>query len=123
MESEIQSKRSRRKHSPEFKAEVVQACSQPGASVRSVALTRGLSPSVVRNWLGLRGTGAGVNVARSARQSTIDSTSGFLSVEIQSRQTAAAIRLEIRRGSATAVVEWPVQEAVSCGAWLQEWLR
>ena len=123
MESENQPQRSRRKHSPEFKAEVIQACSQPGVSIRSVALTRGLNPSLVRHWLGSRGTGAGLNVARSAQQPSTESTSGFLAVRIENRQTAAAIRLEIRRGPAAVIVEWPVQEAASCSAWLKEWLR
>ena len=123
MESENQSQRIRRKYSPEFKAEVIRACSQPGVSIRSVALTRGLSPSVVRNWLGLRGTGAGVNVAPTALQPAAQSPSGFLAVQIENRQTAAAIRLEIRRDSAAVIVDWPAQEAAACGAWLREWLR
>jgi transposase len=122
MESEIQPQRSRRKHSPEFKAEVIQACRQPGVSIRSIALTRGLNPSLVRHWLGSRGTGAGLNVARPAPPAA-QPPSGFLAVQIENRQTAAAVRLEIRRDSAVVIVEWPAQEAAACGAWLREWLR
>ena len=123
METEIQPQRSRRKHSPEFKAEVIQACRQPGVSIKSIALTRGLNPSLVRHWLGSRGTGGGTNVARSALQPAAHSPSGFLAVQIENRQTAAAIRLEIRRDSAAVIVDWPAQEAAACGAWLREWLR
>ena len=123
MESENHSQRTRRKHSPEFKAEVIQACRQPGVSIRSVALTRGLNPGLVRHWLGSRGTGAGLNGARSAQQPSTQSASGFVAVRIEDRQTAAAIHLELRRGPAAVVVDWPVQEAASCGAWLREWLR
>ncbi|MDP1650186.1 MAG: hypothetical protein Q8M01_18570 [Rubrivivax sp.] len=33
------------------------------------------------------------------------------------------IRLELRRGAATIVVNWPAREAAACGSWLREWLR
>ena len=122
MESEIPPQRRRRKHSPEFKAEVVLACRQPGVSIRSVALAHGLSQGLVRHWLASRGTGAGLNVARSARQPSAVSTPGFLPVRTENRQTPA-IRLEIRRGPAAVIVEWPAQEAASCATWLREWLR
>ena len=36
---------------------------------------------------------------------------------------AAAIRLELRRGSVAMSVIWPAQEAAACGTWLREWLR
>ena len=36
---------------------------------------------------------------------------------------AEVFRLEMRRGACTVFVDWPVQEAQACGAWLREWLR
>jgi hypothetical protein len=48
----------------------------------------------------------------------------FLAVEFDKKDSAAdGIRLELRRGTATAVVDWPVKDSVACGAWLREWLR
>ena len=41
----------RRTHSPEFKAQVLAACRQPGASIAAVALAHGLNANVVRKWL------------------------------------------------------------------------
>ena len=128
MEIEVQSiLRPRRKHSPEFKAEVIQACRQPGVSIRSVALARGLNPSLVRHWLTgrLYGKGAERKVALPAQQASTPSALGFVAVEFEDRQraAAAAIRLEIRRDRATVIVDWPAQEAAACGAWLREWLR
>ena len=125
MEAEVQAGRPRRQYSPEFKAEVIRACRQPGVSIRSVAVARGLNPSLVRHWLASRGTGAVLNAARPAQPPSTASTSGFLAVRTEGRQgaAAAAIRLEIRRGGAAIAVEWPLQEAASCGAWLREWLR
>jgi len=44
-------RRRRRKHSAEFKAQVLAECRQPGASVAAVAIAHGLNPNVVRKWL------------------------------------------------------------------------
>jgi len=41
----------RRTHSAQFKAQVLSACRQPGASVSAVALAHGLNVNVVRKWL------------------------------------------------------------------------
>ena len=48
----------RRTHSAQFKAQVLGACQQPGASVAAVAVAHGLNPNVVRKWL------AGQNLKR-----------------------------------------------------------
>lgn len=48
----------RRRHAPEFKAQVVNECDQPGASVGAVALSHALNPSLVRRWRRLAGQGA-----------------------------------------------------------------
>ena len=32
------------------------------------------------------------------------------------------IRLEAQRGNARVKLEWPIQAADACGAWLREWL-
>lgn len=48
----------------------------------------------------------------------------FVPVQLRASLPAPAdIRLELRRGAATVVVTWPVQEAAACGSWLREWLR
>lgn len=51
----------RRTHSPEFKASVLAACRQPGASIAAVALAHGLNANVVHKWL------AGIGMKRCAR--------------------------------------------------------
>ncbi len=125
MESEDQTHRGRRVHSPEFKAEVIEACKQPGASTRLIALARGLNPSLVRHWLASRGIGEIANAGRLPKQPSTRSTSGCVAIEIENQPIAApaVIRLELRRSAASVVVDWPTQEAAACGAWLREWLR
>ncbi|MGL5987676.1 MAG: hypothetical protein ACRCZ5_12535 [Burkholderiales bacterium] len=34
-----------------------------------------------------------------------------------------AIRIEVRRDTTATHVEWPVQAADACAAWLRGWLR
>ena len=41
----------RRKHSKEFRAEVIQSCREPSASVAAIALRSGLNANVVYRWL------------------------------------------------------------------------
>ncbi|WP_428776638.1 IS66-like element accessory protein TnpA [Vibrio sp.] len=40
----------RRRHSKDFKARILEACEQPGASVAGVALANGLNANLVHKW-------------------------------------------------------------------------
>lgn len=44
-------RRVKRRHSPEFKARVVDACQVRGASVAEVALAHGVNANLVRKWI------------------------------------------------------------------------
>ncbi|WP_114968643.1 transposase [Rhodoferax ferrireducens] len=122
----MESKRvTRRKHSAEFRAEVLQACRQSGASAAAVALRSGLNANVVHRWRRLEGrtadAGVGNRVAVSARSNT-----EFMSLQLPPQAMSAAspeIRMELRKGASTVTVSWPVQCAGDCGALLREWLR
>jgi transposase len=52
-------KRQRRKHSPEYKAEIVRLCQESGKSPEAIGHEMGLSGSLVRNWLSQADTDAG----------------------------------------------------------------
>jgi len=47
---------------------------------------------------------------------------GFVPVQVAPAIEAPVIRLEAQRGNARVKLEWPVQAADACGAWLREWL-
>ncbi|HYO88410.1 MAG TPA: transposase [Candidatus Limnocylindrales bacterium] len=120
--------RRRRIHSAQFKTQVMQACRQPGVSVASVALSHGLNANLVRRWLSGRDTGCGNAVALEAAQAVQRAAAGvaatFVPVQLGAADpTPRDIRLELRRGAATIVVNWPAREAAACGSWLREWLR
>ena len=68
--------------------------------------------------------GVAVKAQRPAATRTLtDASSAFVPLQLEMPRAAPAdIRLELRRGAATVVVNWPVQEAAACGSWLREWL-
>lgn len=114
----------RRKHSAEFRAEVVLACRQPDASVAAIALRNGLNANVVYRWL----REDGLNLSASTNLDVLSRTLGgeFLAVQLPqsaATQTSNDIRMELRRGASSVTVSWPTQCAGECGAWLREWLR
>jgi transposase len=115
----------RRKHSAQFRAEVLQACRQADASVAAIALRCGLNANVVYRWLRedghCLGAGAGSHAAVSTRPGA-----EFIAVQMPPQAAPANstdIRIEVRRGPSTVTVAWPLQGSAECAAWLREWLR
>ena len=121
----------RRKHSKEFRAEVIQACRQPRASVAATALRSGLNANVVYRWLRENaGADAGADAGVHAAAGSLAVMggcpgAGFIAVQLPLPEEAqsTAIRVEVVRGASTVTVSWPLQGAGQCAAWLREWLR
>ena len=120
-----------RRHSGEFKAEVLRACREPGASVAGVALARGVNANLVHRWLRLAAPAsalASMAAAKAHERPAEDRAGGgeFVALRLPAPPVAAAlpdIRIELRRGATTVSVSWPTQEAGACAAWLGQWLR
>ena len=49
--SRYSTRRTHRTYTPEFKAELVKACKQPGASIAALALQHGMNANVLHRWL------------------------------------------------------------------------
>lgn len=116
-------RRTRRQHSKAFKAQILQACDQPGASVSGIAIAHDLNPNLVQRW------------RREARrgQLTLPDTPAFIPVvatppseTVTPRNDApasAVIEVQLQRGAMQARVSWPAQAAGECTAWLRELFR
>lgn len=115
-------RRRRRRHSAEFKAEAVAACLQPGVSIAAVALSRGLNANLLRRWL-VETERTGGRPVRSGGTVSVESRSRFVPVALSSALTEAMIRIELRSGSGTVIVQWPVSAASECAALLRELTR
>ena len=112
-------RRRRRLHSDEFKADSVAAAAQPGVSMASVALARGINANLLRRWV------------RDAEMPPVKALSNALPssptfVPVQLPEPVAPtmdIRLELRRGATTITVAWPMAAATECASWMRELLR
>jgi len=112
-----QAPKKRRSYSKAFKARIVTASQQPGASVSRVALDHGLNANLVRRW---------IKIAED-RPST---TSAFVPVPLSAPQPSPvyslpardSIRIQIPRATGTVTVEWPADHAGPCLALLRELL-
>lgn len=123
----------RRAYSAELKAQVLEQCGRRGASVAGVALSHNLNPNMVHRWI------------REDRQRTLvaqvqASPQQFIPLQLQDARVIKAppsqegtkpekaqhnpsIQIEVRRGTGTVLVIWPLDGVASCAAWLRDWLR
>ena len=125
-------RRTRRFHSAEFKSQVIQQCGHDRASVAGVALRFQVNANIVHRWL------------REHEQRGLHSKPAFipLSMDTSSVPTLPAmpetvnetpakniangqrqIQVEIRRGQQSVTISWPVEDGITCAAWLGEWLK
>lgn len=127
MASEVIAGRPKRRcYSPELKTQVAAECQAPGASVAGVALAHGINANIVHRWL-----------REHARDGLSIASQGFVPLTLEAgavepfRATAMPveikrdIRIEVRRGTGSVSVNWPLEGAVSCAAWLAllRWTR
>jgi transposase len=112
-------RRPRRRHSATMKAEILDACAEPGASVAGVALSYGVNANLVHRW------------RREAKrplslQPVRRGTAEFVALPVAAAATersAAEIRIELRRGACAVTVAWPTSAAAECAVWLRDLVR
>ena len=76
-------KRKRRKFTPEYRAEVVRLCQQPGKTPNGVAIELGLTPSAVAGWV---------------KQATIDAGGGGDgALTTSEREELSTLRREVKQ--------------------------
>jgi transposase len=112
------SRRRRRHHSDELKAQVLAECLQPGASLASVAMAHGINADLVHRWR--RDAWARAHVAQRPRQ--VEEFVALPIVSAPAESASGEIRVELRRGALSVSVSWPLAAASSCTAWLRELL-
>ena len=119
-------RRTRRRHAPEFKAQVIEACLQPGVSVAGVALANGLNANYLRRWVkehreqtaGSAAKGALV-VSRSMKPTALVP----VTIETPVVRETGEIRIDLRRGGTTVQMAWPASHAALLGGVLKDLLR
>jgi transposase len=116
--------RRRRRHSEEFKAQVVMASRQPGVSMAAVAMAHGINANLLRRWVCQR---AGLPQEVVTEKAPGDaSRHAFIPLALAAPLADVPlheIRVELQRGATTVKVNWPASAAGECAAWLRELLR
>ena len=117
-------RRSRRRHSPQFRASVIQAAKQPGVSIAAVALANGLNANMLRKWVA-DSDADGKAVLREDDEPVTRALPGFVPLALPALATHACadIRVEVRRGATVVSISWPAASADACAAWLRDLLR
>ena len=114
----------RRYYSPELKGQIVAECQVSGASVAGVALAHGINANIVHRWM--REQGAALLPAPRNEFVALNlppPVEQFPAPETSSPRVARAIHVEVQRSAGVVTVNWPLEDAASCAAWLRDWLR
>ncbi len=114
-------RRTRRRHDAEFKAQVVEACRQPGVSMAAVALANGLNANMLRKWVKVHGGDEGSG--NGAGEASAVAGAGLVPVTFADHRPAPEIRIDVRRGGTTVQMAWPLDALAGLGPCLRELLR
>jgi len=123
---ELPARRRRRRHSPEFRAAVIEACRQPGVSIAAVALANGLNANLLRKWVNdaerthRHEPEGSMELSRCA---PVEPTTGFVPLQLPAPSATPEIRIEVKRAGTSISVSWPSGAAAECAMWLRELLR
>jgi transposase len=123
--------RPRRRHSAEFKAQIIEACMQPGVSIAAVALANQLNANFVRSWVkAYRDEQSGGVLAGNIRSDSgndadkqVAPTLVPVTVHSTEVQSSSDIQIEIRRQQTAFKIAWPASQAMACAQLLRELLR
>ena len=102
-------------YAPEFKAQVLAECAEPGASIAKVALAHGLNANMIHTWR---------RQVQASAASSVAVGGAFDAAPLEApARNAAPIHIELRQGATCIAIAWPVEAAQACGDWLRELLR
>jgi transposase len=113
--------RRRRRHTEEFKRQVIEACLQPSVSVAAIALANGLNANYLRRWV--RAHRDEAEQSKASVEVVAAEAPAILPVTVVASAPAPEIRLDVRRGGTTVQMAWPLEAAASLGQCLRELLR
>ena len=109
--------RQRRKHTPEFKQQLVGLC-RPGVSTSAVALAHGVNAHLLRRWI--------KQDTREASLHTVQSPAKLVAVQVDMPADTPvddAIEITIQHGRARISIRWPGNRSEAWGQWLSEWVK
>lgn len=100
--------RQRSSYPKPFKAQAVQECLQPGATVSSVAISHGINANVIRKWLPLY-----------RDQSATTSLPAFVPLATPKRPAEASVVIELPMAGQVITVKWPTSDPEGCAQFIR----
>lgn len=110
--------RHRRKHTIDFKTDLVTMCRQPGISVSAVAQAHGVNANLLRRWMKQYPADGKVPLAPASAKLVpvfVDNIASSLS--------QGEIHFDIQRGATRIHIRWPLAGAEACAQLLGAWLK
>ena len=121
------SPRVHRTYSPAFKAQLVAACQQPGASIAALALAHGMNANVLHRWIKEHARSGCHQIAPPDITPASSPPPAFLAVQLPVQTIEPvqppSIRVELHKGALSMEITWPVAAAAECAAWMCEVLQ
>lgn len=113
------SKRTRRRHSPELKAQILAECDLPNASVAKIAMSHGINANIVHSWR---------KREREAPTAAASAITTFVPVAVEPPTVEEADReqhvcIELHRAGLLVKFTWPLSASEQLSAWTRELLR
>jgi transposase-like protein len=91
-----------------FKAQVVQECLQPGASVSSVAISHGINANVIRKWLPIY------------RDKSFAPLPAFVPLQpMPKRHSDEAVVIALPLGDKSITIKWPICDPDGCARFIR----
>ena len=122
-------RRTHRTYTPEFKAELVRACQQPGASIAALAGQQGMNANVLHRWLKEHQRG-GCHQLANSYMPTIPQTPSpapaFIALAlppVTPVHQEQEIKVELRKGALSMTVTWPLSAAADLASWTAALLK
>lgn len=122
-------RRTHRTYTPEFKAELVKACQQPGASIAALAGQQGMNANVLHRWLKEHQRSGCSQLANPCMPTIPEDSSpapAFIALAlppITPVHTEPEIKVELRKGSLSMTVTWPLSAAADLASWTAALLK
>jgi transposase len=118
-------RRTKRTYSADTKAELLAACSAPGASIAAVASAHGMNANVLHRWLkestrSKQPIGRGACTDSTAVDIAGQNVPSFISVPLLMKPAVPVereIKVEVRKGGMVMTVTWPMSAAGEFAGW------
>jgi transposase len=122
-------RRTHRTYTRQFKAELVAASQQPGASIAAIARGHGMNANVLHRWLKeheRNGCHPLVAASSSGAVALTAPAPDFIALKLPTAMQAPAacdIKVELRKGAVSMIVTWPISAAADLAQWTRAILK